>query len=65
MAAYVYCGFLVVWCGGEILITCLPLFSLSQSEISRNGSCVLNAAIQLDQRLQRLVWVQPLMSFTS
>jgi len=55
MAAYVYCGFLVVWCGGEILITCLPLFSLSQSEISRNGSCVLNAAIQLDQRLQRLV----------
>lgn len=48
---------------GEIFDPLMYLFSLTfcsfyQNKISVNGSHVLTGALQLDRRLQRLVWVQ-------
>ena len=53
----------LVWTKYTYHISCsLTFYSLYENKISVNGSCILTGAMQLDQRLQKLVWVQLFMS---
>ena len=46
------------------LICCFPTFcSISGNKISDKGACAVGSALQVNQSLQELEWVQPFMSY--
>ena len=55
------------WIYGHILtpsfFCCLSFCSLSNKKIKDKGACALSAALQVNQSLQELKWVQPFMSY--